>query len=98
MIKAQLLFKIGPVTFYPRHEWIKTLDHKIAAIVEDVWSRRLSVDQLWHRVISSTACRKFLLQAHYAVTTIGPHLWVGTARIADYDHMQSARKGTVLAS
>lgn len=46
--QAVSTFKVGPVTFYPRPEWLKSLDPRLVRtdLVEDAWANRLSFDKL----------------------------------------------------
>lgn len=92
-------FEIGPVTFYPRPEWLKTLDAEVTRtdLIDGVWSNSLSIDDL-RKMAFGSAANDAIRGAYYAVTTIGPHWWIGVVNVTNYDPIQSSKKGTTLVS
>jgi hypothetical protein len=92
-------FEIGPVTFYPRHEWLKTLnvDAVRTDLIEDVWFDRLAVGDLQKKTFGPNTNLP-IRGAYAAVMTIGAHRWVGVATVTNYDPIQSSKKGTTLVS
>ena len=92
-------FEIGPVTFYPRPEWLKTMDAELTRtdLIESVWNNSLSIDDL-RKMAFSSAGNDATRGAYYAVMTIGPHWWIGVVKVSNYDPIQTSKKGTILVS
>lgn len=92
-------FKIGPVTFFSRPDWLKILDVGEVSVdlIRKVWKGSLSVNDLQTKAFtkgSTDATRG----AFSAVKTIGSHFWIAAIKVPDHEPIQSAKKGAMLVS
>ena len=80
-------FEIGPVTFYVRPEWLKTLDAEVTRtdLIDRVWNNSLSIDDL-RKTAFGSAANDAIRGAYYAAMTIGHHWWLGVVNVTNYSN------------
>ncbi|MET4245491.1 hypothetical protein [Bradyrhizobium sp. RT10b] len=92
-------FKIGPVTFYPRSDWLRSLDAGVVRIdlIRKVWKGSLSTEELQKDAFSGRSADA-VRGAFAAVKSVGGHFWVAAVKVPDHEPIQSTKKGTMLVS